>query len=327
MRDGGVHLALGPLDDDAAFAVLEELPDRVLAARLVWEAGGNPLFLREMARAASAPGREIPPTIVAAIQQEAAGLPDRARELLAGAAVAGEPFELGLAALAAGLAEAEASPALDLLVGADLVRPSDDGRTFRFRHPVVARAVYDATPPARRLGAHERVAAELARRDASPVLRAHHVARFAAAGDEDAVVLLELAATEAVDTAPALAARWWGRAAELLGVQEPARRGRLLAARGRALAAAGRPEEALAVFDEARRLPGTAGAAATAARVERTLGRTVAARARLLEALDDAEGEDRAEIELELGFAAFMLGDLGAAVDHARRATGSLPAG
>jgi DNA-binding CsgD family transcriptional regulator len=324
-REDGEHVALGPLDDEAAHAMLDGVPDRDAAARLVAEAAGNPLFLHELGRAAADPRRGVPATIVAAVQQEAAALPAGARELLTGAAVAGERFDRDLAARAAGMGEEDAVGALDALVAADLVRPGDDGRTFRFRHPVVCRAVYDAVPPAARLAAHRRAAAELARLGAPAALRAHHVERSATAGDDADADVLAAAAREVAATAPALAARWYGVTLGLLGPGSADRRGPLLVARAQALAAAGRPEEALAVFDEAQGTPAAVSAAAPAARVEQVLGRNAAARARLERALPDAGPGDRAELELELGATAYALGDVAATVAHARAAAAAQP--
>ena len=63
-------------------------------------------------------------------------------------------------------------------------------RRFRFRHPLVRRAVYDGAPGGWRLAAHERAAAALAAAGASAAARAHHVERYARLGDMDAVAVL-----------------------------------------------------------------------------------------------------------------------------------------
>ena len=101
------------------------------------------------------------------------------------------------------------------------MRPGDDARAFRFRHPLVLRAVYDGAPPAWRLGAHERVAGVLAARGAAPGVRAYHVEQYARPGDEDAIALLGEAAASAAATAPATAARWYGAAVRLLPDDDP----------------------------------------------------------------------------------------------------------
>ncbi len=75
-------------------------PIRSVRRRIVSDAGGNPLFLRELARS----GPELPASLVAAVALEVRALDVEARALLEGAAVAGEPFDPELAAAAAALA-------------------------------------------------------------------------------------------------------------------------------------------------------------------------------------------------------------------------------
>ena len=114
---------------------------------------------------------------------------------------------------AAATTEASALEALDELLRLDLVRPTDVPRRFRFRHPLVRRAVYESTPGGWRLGAHERCAAALAARGAPAAERAHHVERSARQGDAAAVATLREAGEAAAQRAPASAARWFGRRA------------------------------------------------------------------------------------------------------------------
>ena len=84
--------------------------------------------------------------------------------------------------------------AVDELLQLDLIHPTDVPRRFRFRHPLVRRAVYEATPGGWRLGAHERCAEALVARGAPAAARAHHIERSARVGDLAAVaVWLDLA--------------------------------------------------------------------------------------------------------------------------------------
>ena len=209
--------------------------------RLAREAAGNPLFLQELARVARDPGDALPPTLLAAVQLEVGAMPPAARALLDGAAVAGDPFDPELAAAAAGLDAADAlrrrstgssPPTSSCATG--------DGRAFRFRHPLLRRAVYDAAPPAWRLAAHERVAAALSARGAGASVRAFHVEKCARPGDEGAVALLAEAAAAAAGTAPATAARWYAAGARLLPHAERAQRAGLLGPMALSLANAGR---------------------------------------------------------------------------------------
>ena len=170
---GWEHMPLGPLSKEAARSLLTGLPDAAVRERVVAEAAGNPLFLRELGRLARRGETDLPATLTAAVGLEVAPLEPAARALLEGAAVAGDPFDPELAAAAAGIAPDAA--VLDRLVAAELVRATGHGRSFAFRHPLVRRAVYDGAPPAWRLDAHERAAAALARRGAAPARRAYHV--------------------------------------------------------------------------------------------------------------------------------------------------------
>jgi hypothetical protein len=81
----------------------------------------------------------------------------------------------------------QALGALNELVEADVIRPSEMSRCFRFRHPIVRTVVYEGMPSGWRLGAHARAAAGLAADQAQAVAYAHHVERSARAGDEDAI--------------------------------------------------------------------------------------------------------------------------------------------
>ena len=185
------------------------------------------------------PDGRLPSTLMAAVRLEIDVLPADSRTLIEGAAVAGDPFDPGLAAAAAALDPDEAVAPLDRLVEADVVRATGDGRGLAFRHPLVRRAVYDAAPPAWRLAAHERVAAALERRGAGAPARAYHVAQYARQGDDAAIALLAEAGAAAADTAPATAAHWYEAALRLLPDGDRERRGALLGPLALAQSAAG----------------------------------------------------------------------------------------
>ena len=225
------RLDLAPLSAEEA----GELLGADDAAALYGESGGNPFYLQQLARAPRRPGAadgaagvslagvEVPRAVAAALTDELALLPADARRVLDGAAVAGDPFEPELAAAAAGVDEALATGALDELLRRDLVRATDVPRRFRFRHPLVRSAVYEAAPAGWRLGAHERSAALLAERGAPAAERAHHVERSARHGDLAAVAVLREAGEAAARRAPATAAHRFGAALRLLGPDAPER--------------------------------------------------------------------------------------------------------
>ena len=182
---------------------------------------------------------------------------------------------------------------IDELLQLDLLRTTDVPRRFRFRHPLVRRAVYEATAAGWRLGAHERCADALAAKDATAAERANHVERSARQGDLAAVALLREAGEEAARLAPASAARWFANALRLLPQSAPVQeRIELLVSRSSALTATGHfadSHEALleAVALAADEPPATRAKLARAcAAVEGLLGRQEQAGARLLSAIE-----------------------------------------
>jgi DNA-binding NarL/FixJ family response regulator len=281
------------------------------AAVLYEESGGNPFYLEQLARSLDRAGGhapaevvlgEVPSAVAASLGEELALLSADGRLVLEGAAVAGDPFEPELAAAAAATTEAAAMEAVDELLRLDLVRTTEVPRRFRFRHPLVRRAVYEATAAGWRLGAHERCADALASRGASASARAHHVQRSAREGDVEAVAVLREAGEEALRLAPMSAARWFEDALRLLPQAAPAEeRVELLLARAGALTAAGHYAESHDALLEASALvPDDAHAlrarlARTCAGVESLLGQHEEAGARLASALESLPGQGSPE--------------------------------
>lgn len=329
-RETAEQIALDPLSYDDSLRVLGQLPDGAVRGRIAREAGGNPLFLRELVRNAGAAAGELPPTLVAAIRADVERLAPASRALLEGAAVAGDPFDVELAAAAADLARDDVLALVDRLVADDLVRRGD-GATFTFRHPLVHRAVYDGSAPGWRVGSHARAAAALQDRGAGVAQRAFHVERSATPGDDAAIALLTEAGHRAADTAPAVAAHWFEAALRLLTDDDPVRRGQLLAPLALSLAGAGRMADAHAALIEVLDLlppgPGPMRTALTigCANVEILLGRVTDARRRLLTAYEEAPPPDAGAIALQLAAAAMWSENLPEALVWATRAAERLP--
>ena len=316
---GFAELRPRPLPAEDALALLPgDLPNE-LRDRMAGEAQGNPLFLHELARIGAAGADQLPATLQAAVTREVASLDGDARDLLAGAAVAGDPFDPDVAAAAADLDPRRALELLDGLVAADLVRPLDASRAFRFRHPIVRRAVYDDAAAGWRIAAHERAAQRLAHHGASPAERAHHVQRYAHPGDDDAVALLHAAARDAQDTAPATAARYYEGALRLLPYGADERRAELLEPLSAALLAAGRTDDAIAALGETLTLlpgdhPRRADVEFHAATLHVFLDRQALAREHFLRALELKGGHDP-QVEVALAVAAVWSYEL----DESRR--------
>lgn len=304
-----IRLEVGPLTEDEARQLLGESVDAATASALYEESGGNPFYLEQLARSldrspsGSAPvrhfsleGLDVPAPVAADLAEELALLGDDARLVLDGAAVAGDPFDPELAAAAAGTAEGLALDAVDELLGLDLVHQTEVPRRFRFRHPIVRRAVYESTPAAWRLGAHERSAEALAKGGAPAAARAHHVERYARREDATAIATLLEAGEALAHRAPASAAHWLSVARRLLPDEAPAEeRVELLLSHAGPLTACGQFAEAhSALLESIELLPEDALAlrvrlTTACAGVEHLLGLHDHAHARLVSALDDLD--------------------------------------
>jgi DNA-binding CsgD family transcriptional regulator len=315
--------------------------ESAVASSLYEESGGNPFYLQQLARSIALQGRapardslpaelQVPPAVAMALAEEIALLSNRARLVLQGAAVAGDPFEPELAAAAAATTEQIALAAIDELLRLDLVRHTDVPRRFRFRHPLIRRAVYAATPGGWRLGAHERSAGALAARGASATVRAHHVQVAARQGDPIAIATLREAGESAAQRAPGSAAKWFGEALRLLPEDAPAeQRVELLLSRARALVGTGQFADGHAALLESIGLLPTESVAlrirltTACAGVEHLLGRHEQAHGRLARAVDglsDGCSLEAAALMIELAMDGFFLMNYEQMRDWAERA-------
>ncbi len=317
------RLELGALSRVESVELLGEGFDEATAVTLYEESGGNPFYLEQLGRVAgrktpraveqpedSLRDLDVPPLVAAALAEELALLPEESRLLLRGAAVAGDPFDPELATAAAAIEDVVALDAVDELLRLDVIRETDVPRRFRFRHPLVRRAVYETAPGGWRLGAHERCAAALAARGVGPAERAHHVELAGRQGDEAAVGTLRDAGSAAAHQAPASAAHWFAVALRLLADDAPVdERVELLLARAGALANCGHFTEAHAALlktievlpEEA--VPLRVRLTTACAGVEHLLGYHQDAYGRLaraLEDLEDANSPEAAALMIEL---------------------------
>ena len=223
----GTLLALTPLGAEDAQSLIAWDVDPAHRSRLYRESGGNPFYIEQLARSSSPRRRSgksapdssaeaVPRAVIAAIEEELLSISKPSRVSLRSAAVAGDPFEPELVGAIAEQDITTVFAAFDELLELDFIRPTATPRRFRFRHPIVRRAVYDSTPGGWRIGAHARASAGLEAAHAPASARAHHVETFATPGDEDAIALLVQAAREAAARAPDAAGRWLIAATRLL---------------------------------------------------------------------------------------------------------------
>jgi len=165
---------LEPLADGDAATLLDALaeaeapPRGPTRRRLLEAAGGNPLFLEQLAaslgeRSWSGDGAPIPPTIQGLLAARLERLGPGEQVVVEGAAVLGRDFRLeAIAELLPAKARAPLRRNLDALVAKGLVQPRPAGpggaEVFRFRHVLVQQAAYRAIPKSRRAELHQLVA-------------------------------------------------------------------------------------------------------------------------------------------------------------------------
>jgi class 3 adenylate cyclase/tetratricopeptide (TPR) repeat protein len=198
------RIVLHPLTAETAtvlvYADTDEAPltPHVLTA-VVERGGGNPLFLRQLARAARdvTNAADLPDSIETVVTVQIDRLPPTAREVLRAAAVLGMHVHRGvLAELLA--ADGETEP-IDATIGrlAEFLTPVGSG--LRFRQAVVRDAAYDGLPYRRRNALHARLARLLDERagtsDAGAAVRSLH--HFQAGNDRAALRLSRVAADRA----------------------------------------------------------------------------------------------------------------------------------
>ncbi|WP_432923133.1 ATP-binding protein [Microbispora sp. CA-135349] len=221
----GHEVAVGPLSATEVRQFLGPGVGRGRGMALYEASGGNPFYLEALARMDGTDVTELPPTALAALRVELGDLTPGALLVAQAAAVAADEFEPTIAAVAAQVPPAATLAALDELVERDIVR-SVRGR-FRFRHPLVRRAVYESAAAGWRLGAHARIAAHLAELGAPATAQAHHVEHSGSLGDQRAVEVLVAASRAVTAHAPATSAHWLQAALRLMPDDAASREDRL----------------------------------------------------------------------------------------------------
>jgi ATP/maltotriose-dependent transcriptional regulator MalT len=317
----GTHLHLEPLSSTDAVQLIGDDFDDAARTMIFRQSGGNPFYIEQLARASrgrpirTARGSDrvsgaVPRAVIASIRQELGEVGPGARRTLQAAAVAGESFEPELVSAIAEQAEADVLVSIDELVEVDFIRPTEAPRRFRFRHPIVRRAVYDAIPQGWRISAHARAAAALAASQAPAVARAHHVEDSAVVGDEQAIALLVQAGRDTAPRAPETAGRWLLAATRLLPrMGDDDRRLSLLTEAATALTYAGSYDEALDVLEGASDLlppqsaEARAGLVARISFAKRMSGRPLESRALVEHALESLPRESGGWFALTLELA------------------------
>ena len=284
--DRSVSIQLAPLGEDPAAALLDSLSagQRIAPstrARLIDTAGGNPLYLEQLAVSLSEQsGSDIrpalPPTIQALLSARLQRLGPGASSVLVRAAIVGKDFgEREIRELLPVEARAPLSRNLQTLVAKGLVQPGP-GRSsheeYSFRHILIQEAAYRSIPKSLRAELHHRYAdwLEVSVSDPFPArseILGYHLEQSvryrtelwpadpeSAALSRRAAGHLETAGYAAHDRGDDVAAvNLLDRAAALLPGDDPAL-GRLYTTLGTALIEAGQFEKAKATLDHAQRI-------------------------------------------------------------------------
>jgi class 3 adenylate cyclase/tetratricopeptide (TPR) repeat protein len=174
-------MPLEPLPEDDARALAEQLVAGVDPGRLVDIAGGNPLFLEELAASIAERGSdELPVTVREAIAARIDALPARAREALLTAAVIGKTFWRAILEKVGSVEEVD--DALAVLEARDFVRRDSASQVagdaqFTFKHMLIREVAYATVPRAQRRERHAAVARYIEERlvgDALATILAYH---------------------------------------------------------------------------------------------------------------------------------------------------------
>jgi DNA-binding SARP family transcriptional activator len=184
----GQALTLAPLSTVDSYRLAEKLTGAPPEGRLCdWldDAAGNPYYVRKIVATVAgellggtgvptADDGSLPPQLVAWVDDHLVFLSTPTRALLRWARLLGKEFTLSDLAAATGRQPAELTGPLDEALTAGVLAATGD--RFRFRHPLVARALYEKTPHAIRVALHRQVAEALAEAGAPAVRVAEQLA-------------------------------------------------------------------------------------------------------------------------------------------------------
>src|SRR5215468_8783270 len=285
--DRSVSIQLTLLGGDPAATLLDSLSagQRIAPstrARLIDTAGGNPLYLEQLAVSLSEQSGSdlrpaLPPTIQALLSARLQRLGPGASSVLVRAAIVGKDFaEIDVRALLPAEARAPLSRNLQTLVAKGLVQRGPPGRgpfeEYSFRHILIQEAAYRAIPKSLRAELHFRYADWIEAAVLDPIpgrseILGHHLEQSvryrtelwpadpeSAALSLRAATHLETAGNAAHDRGDDVAAmNLLDRAAALLPGDDPAL-GRLYTSLGTALIEAGQFEKATATLGHAQRI-------------------------------------------------------------------------
>ncbi|MFA3920938.1 ATP-binding protein [Ruegeria hyattellae] len=220
------EITLSPLSASESLSLFRKrIPDEAARADLtdiVERAGGNPLFLEELARHVSRSsdntenesGAAIPETLAGLLMQRVDALSPSARRTAEIASVAGRRFDAAL------LGEGSKADLAELVSGAVILAEHGGARTYRFQHALVHDVIYESLLESDLRHLHAEVVERLEKQHAGHEIeiaedfaRHHH----AAGNPQSAARYAHLAGNKALDLfALSDAQNWYGLALSLL---------------------------------------------------------------------------------------------------------------
>ena len=138
-------------------AILGHRPPTDLVDAIAGRAEGNPFFVEELLASGVGDGVDrIPPTLRDVLMTRVTALSEQTQRILGVAAVAGRTAQPALLAEVAGADEADIEAPLREAIAAQILtaEQSSRGDTYRFRHALLAEAVYDDLLPSERRRLH-----------------------------------------------------------------------------------------------------------------------------------------------------------------------------
>jgi DNA-binding CsgD family transcriptional regulator len=183
---GGQVMTLGALPGPEVAALVASLvgaPPGPLLTGVISQAGGNPLYARELADgmvrehrvavagavaelvAGTAPV-QLPGSVVAAVTERLASLPDEVAKVLRWAAVLGREFSVTDLEIVAGRTAGELMQVVETATAAGVV--AESGPRLRFRHGLIWQVLYEDMPAALRTALHMQAARSLAEAGTAP---------------------------------------------------------------------------------------------------------------------------------------------------------------
>lgn len=193
-------LGLGPLEDQELAVLLAARAETRLSAgmsrAIVTRCEGNPFLAEELLTVAGDPSGALPRDLRQVLLERVARLDGKTQALLRRAAAAGREIGYPLLLAVAAMPEHEVRASLRQAVEQGVLIAEQATASFRFRHALLAEAIYTTILPGEREELHAQLASELAATGAQAAELARHWAE--AGRSTEALVASVEAAREAV---------------------------------------------------------------------------------------------------------------------------------